>query len=127
MNKSKLAQRTERLAKDRQVMEEVDKMRFIRYEKHHQLKDAELLGMTGTTFNSNKPNVDEIDTGVDATYSFDEKTGTITEGKSYELVSGVNQQKILDARELYRPDFFKNKSAYFHDTPGAVDTHEIMK
>ncbi len=127
LNEKKFSQRTKRLLKDRKVLEDVDNERFARYQKRHDLRDAELLGIVGKTFVSRDADMDEVGTELEATYSLDAGSGHIDEGENFESNSSVKWKLTQEARELYRPNYFKNKSAFFFDTPGVIDTHGIQR
>ena len=83
--------------------------------------------MVGKTFNSNLVSSDEIDTELDATYSFDTESGSINEGENFNRTSQLDDKIITDSRDLYRPEYFKNRAAFFYDTPGVIDTHELQR
>ena len=83
--------------------------------------------MVGTTFNSQVSQQNEMNTELDATYSFNQDCGGIDVGENYEHNSKFGRKVIEDARDIYRPEYFKNKAAFFYDTPGVVDTHAIQR
>lgn len=68
-----------------------------------------------------------MNTEVAATYSMNSETGSINEGENFNESEQVGKKFIKDAREKYWPEYFKNKAAHFHDTPGVVDTNELLK
>ncbi len=83
--------------------------------------------MVGRTFSSKPATVTEVDTELDATYSLDLETGSISEGQNFNKTSQIDNKIVQDARDIYRPEYFKNKAAFFYDTPGVLNTHEPLK
>lgn len=127
LNDKKFGERTKRLLKDRKVLEDVDNERYVRYQRSHDLKDAELLGIVGKSFNSQDSDMTEVGTELNATYSLDSDSGRIIEGENFSNNANLKWKLVEDARELYRPNYFKSRAAFFYDTPGVVDTHAIQR
>ncbi len=84
-------------------------------------------GMVGRTFSSKSVAINEMDTELDVTYTLDPESGLIREGENFNKTSQLDEKIVQDARDLYRPEYFKNKAAFFYDTPGVIDTHDILR
>ena len=97
------------------------------YEREHNLKDAELLGMIGSSFEISTEHNDQLNSELNSTYSLDPNTGVIFEGENYASSMHVEEKLIDDARQLYRPKYFEDKAAFFYDTPGLMSNHDILK
>ena len=127
LNSTKLALRSKRLGKDRLLIENIEAQRDLMYEKNHNLKYAELLGIVGKSFDSTNVDNDEWETEIDSTYSLNPETGLISEGENFQKKANLEQKLIKDARGMYKPEFYVNRATFFHDTPGVIDTQEILK
>ncbi len=127
LNEHKLKMRGARLINDREKLYEIENKKQENYEKNKFLKDSECYGLVGSTF---KPlsNIDnEIDANVDSTYQLDEITGKISEGENYESSISIKQKQINDARKIYHHNLYKDKAAWFYDTPGVLAELEILR
>lgn len=127
LNLRKERLRAARLKNDSILFEKIDKEREKMYDKEHNLKDAELLGMIGSSFDISLKQNEQIDSELNSTYSLDSNTGAILEGENYANSIQVEEKLVHDARQLYRPKYYEDNAAYFYDTPGLMDTHEILK
>ncbi len=127
LNLRKQRIRSARLKNDQILFEKIDLERMRMYEKEHNLKDAELLGMIGSSFDISTKNSDQLNSELNSTYSLDPNTGAIYEGENYADSMQIEEKIIDDARQLYRPKYFEDKAAFFYDTPGLMSTHEILK
>lgn len=124
LNDKRARERAERLKNDSILFEKIEEERSKMYKNDHNLKDAECLGIVGRSFDQHT-NVHQEK--IDSSYSLDPNTGAILEGESYKNAQQVEETRIQESRELYRPKNFENKSAFFYDTPGVLQTHEILK
>ena len=64
---------------------------------------------------------------MDSTYTIDEETGLIKEGENYDKSYRIEKERIDKARKTYDHGKYKNKSAWFYDTPGVLGDQEILK
>jgi hypothetical protein len=106
---------------------EIQKKKENNYEKNKNLKDSECFGLVGSTFKPFSTIDNQIDASVDSTYKLDEKTGRINEGENFETSSGIKKKQIEDARQMYNHKLYKNKAAWFYDTPGVLGELEILR
>lgn len=123
-----LGKRMRRLYKDAEEMDKLETKRTALYEKTKNLKYAEPIGIVSSTFKPLSPlDADQIDASVDASYSLDPATDRIVEGESFANVAEIERQQIEEARRIYKPRYFENKSAWFYDTPGILGSQEILR
>lgn len=114
--------------KDAEELDKIETKRRELYEKTKDLKHAEVIGIVGSSFKPFSPlDADQIDANIDASYSFDPDKRSIVEGTNYENEKQIQRQRTEDARRLYKPNFYKNSSAWFYDTPGILGSQEILR
>lgn len=128
MNDKKLGVRHRRLKSEVDRLVEIETKRAKRYEKTHDLKDAEVFGLVGCSFKKYSVQGDEIDfENAQATYSIDEATGMIAVAENFENNKDLKQKFKKDAREIYKPEIFLNKATWFYDTPGVLGSQKILQ
>lgn len=127
-NQAKKAMRYERLTRDLSILEGVEKQRARLYEKTLDLKHAECMGIVGSSFKPSSVNgSDEVDLDVDSSYSLNPDTGEIVEGENFDQNVDIEERRRQDARAIYNPRVFKDRAAWFHDTPGLLGANKILR
>lgn len=123
-NKRKI--RKQRLLEDVENIEKVDWERVDVYNKTKNLKYTEYFGIVRPSFKQT-PGYKEVNVDVDSTYSIDQESGLIKEGVNYTKSYRIEKEKMDKARRTYDHGKYKNKSAWFYDTPGVLGDQEILK
>lgn len=119
--------RQSRLASDTEVYFKLYNEKIKKYEEDHDLKHAEIFGLVGSSFKKFSIDSGEIDASLDSTYSVDPETGLIKEGENFLNVKEIQMKRKEEARAMYRPEFYKDKSTWFYDTPGVLGSQEILR
>ena len=128
MNDKKNALRQQRVKSDLDKIVKIEKKRALRYEKTHDLNDAEVFGLVGCSFKKYSVQGEEIDfENVQPTYSIDPVTGLVEEGENFATNKDLKQKFKNDARQIYRPQMYNSKSAWFYDTPGVLKNQKILR
>jgi nitric oxide-associated protein 1 len=123
-NDFRLRDRRERLRVDNEKLLKEQQYRDRKYKETNNLKYAEVHGIVGSTFKQNKTtDFDAID---EASYSFDLINREIISNENALDTKTVDKKKeiVKNARIDYNPKYFKNKSAWFYDTPGVLNKNK---
>jgi ribosome biogenesis GTPase A len=115
-----------RLMSDLNLLDSLEVERKRLYEKNLNLKHAECLGIVGTSFNKTTVIGQEIDAGMDATYSLDTETGRIREGENFDQTNSIEAKRLKEARAMYSPKYYADSATWFHDTPGVLGSQEML-
>jgi hypothetical protein len=124
LNLKKEKLRSKRLQENNTLFEKIEAERSIMYKKDYDLRHAEYIGIVESSFESHK---NKMDSSSDSSYSLDPYNDAIVEGENYKNSDLVENKLIQDARDLYKPSYYENCSAFFYDTPGYLNTHDIIK
>lgn len=128
MNDKKYALRQRRIKSEIDKMIKIEKKKGTRYEKTHDLKDAEVFGLLGCSFKKYSVQGEEIDfENAQPTYSIDPVSGIIEEGENFGSNKDLKQKFKSDARLIYRPQMYDKRSTWFYDTPGVLRNQKILR
>ena len=88
---------------------------------------TECFGIVGSTFSPLASIGEDVSVNVDSTYSLDEFTGTIVSGETFVDTNDIKHKQREEARSIYNPKHYEQKSTWFYDTPGVLGNQELLR